>query len=310
MADFPNPANANEAGLYPIRTVATMTGIKPVTLRAWERRYGLLQPQRTPKGHRMYSRADIERIHTILDLLEEGIPISQVRTAMGATGEEPPEQLQWEQAGAWMGYRNRMLEAIARFADGALEATHNDALALYPAEVVNRYLIRPVLADLRERCWGDFEQHSQLRFFQTYLRNKLGERFLHHRTDTPGPRLLAAGLPGEQDDLDLLTLALAVQDRGYHVLNLGPDLPLPLLPRAVEEAQAAGLLLVGSAGTVAELWQDGLPELARQLALPIFVAGEGVDPQDDRLLGAGIQPLSPEIPDGLGALDLRLKAES
>ena len=58
------PADA----LYPIRTVSTLTGVHPVTLRAWERRYGLIRPHRTPKGHRLYTRADVDILagrHTV-----------------------------------------------------------------------------------------------------------------------------------------------------------------------------------------------------------------------------------------------------
>jgi MerR family transcriptional regulator, light-induced transcriptional regulator len=65
-------------GLFPIRHVCAETGINPVTLRAWERRYGLIRPLRTPKGHRLYSTEDIQRIRRILSLLEEGVAVSQV----------------------------------------------------------------------------------------------------------------------------------------------------------------------------------------------------------------------------------------
>ena len=46
--------------LFPIREVSRLTGVNPVTLRAWERRYGLIQPTRTDSGHRLYSQADID----------------------------------------------------------------------------------------------------------------------------------------------------------------------------------------------------------------------------------------------------------
>ena len=54
-------------GLLPIREVARLTGVNPVTLRAWERRYGLIVPQRTPKGHRLYSGAQIDQVRQVLD---------------------------------------------------------------------------------------------------------------------------------------------------------------------------------------------------------------------------------------------------
>lgn len=65
-----------ERGGLPIREVTRLTGVHPVTLRAWERRYGLVVPQRTGKGHRLYSEEQVERIRRILVWLERGVAIS------------------------------------------------------------------------------------------------------------------------------------------------------------------------------------------------------------------------------------------
>ena len=64
--------------LFPIREVARLTGINPITLRAWERRYGLIQPVRTESGHRLYTQKDIETVHRILDWIERGVAVSKV----------------------------------------------------------------------------------------------------------------------------------------------------------------------------------------------------------------------------------------
>ena len=65
-------------GLYPIRTVSRLTGVPSVTLRAWERRYRLITPTRTDKGHRLYTEADIERVRQVLALMERGVGVGQV----------------------------------------------------------------------------------------------------------------------------------------------------------------------------------------------------------------------------------------
>jgi predicted site-specific integrase-resolvase len=62
-----------DEGLYPIGTVSEITGVNAVTLRAWERRYGLIKPERTPKGHRLYSKTDVDKIQHILEQLGRGI---------------------------------------------------------------------------------------------------------------------------------------------------------------------------------------------------------------------------------------------
>ncbi|MCW8329353.1 MerR family transcriptional regulator [Photobacterium sp. SDRW27] len=68
-----------ETAFYTIKEVSEKTGINSVTLRAWQRRYGLLNPKRTEKGHRLYSDIDIEKIYDILSWLEKGVAIGKVR---------------------------------------------------------------------------------------------------------------------------------------------------------------------------------------------------------------------------------------
>ncbi|ELR65712.1 Transcriptional regulator, MerR family, associated with photolyase [Photobacterium marinum] len=74
-----------ESPNYSIKEVSEKTGVNPVTLRAWQRRYGLLNPQRTEKGHRLYSENDIEKIQRILSWLEKGVAIGKVRPLIEGT---------------------------------------------------------------------------------------------------------------------------------------------------------------------------------------------------------------------------------
>ena len=70
-------------GLVPIRTVSSLTGVNSVTLRAWERRYDLVKPIRTPKGHRLYTMAHVDLINQVVALLDNGMSIGQVRQVLG-----------------------------------------------------------------------------------------------------------------------------------------------------------------------------------------------------------------------------------
>lgn len=72
--------------LYPIRYLSEKTGIKPVTLRAWETRYKILKPHRTAKGHRLYSQADLDKVNRIVALINRGVTISQAIEALDEKG--------------------------------------------------------------------------------------------------------------------------------------------------------------------------------------------------------------------------------
>lgn len=78
--------------LFPIREVARLTGINPITLRAWERRYGLIEPVRTESGHRLYSQEHITLIQKALKLVnDKGVPISQVKPLLESENVATPQ---------------------------------------------------------------------------------------------------------------------------------------------------------------------------------------------------------------------------
>ena len=81
-----------------IQSVSERCGVNPVTLRAWERRYGLIRPARTGQGHRRYSEQDVARIERILGWLDRGLSISQVRSVLDQEHGEVRIEAHWQQA--------------------------------------------------------------------------------------------------------------------------------------------------------------------------------------------------------------------
>lgn len=80
-------SNLAQNALFPIREVARMTGVNPITIRAWERRYNLVEPIRTESGHRLYTQEDIDRLNQVTELTQQGIPVSQVKPLLKAPSE-------------------------------------------------------------------------------------------------------------------------------------------------------------------------------------------------------------------------------
>jgi DNA-binding transcriptional MerR regulator len=75
----------HQDALFPIREVSRLTGVNPVTLRAWERRYGLIVPTRTESGHRLYSAADIETVRSIRSWIDRGVAVGKVGKILAGT---------------------------------------------------------------------------------------------------------------------------------------------------------------------------------------------------------------------------------
>jgi MerR family transcriptional regulator, light-induced transcriptional regulator len=302
-------AQSSGGGVYPIRTVSDLTGINPVTLRAWERRYGLIIPERTPAGHRLYTEDQIDDIRRAIALVKQGVSISQVKRLLRSE-ESPRRPLAIANASGdpWEAYRQRMLTAVARFDEGAMDTIYNDALSLYPVDLLTRYLVVPLMEEMRQRPMDQPVGEAEVRFFQTYLRNKLGARFHHQNTQARGPRLMAACLPGEPTTLELLLFGLSATIHGYRLVLLGTNVPLNSLPLAVERSGSRGLILLGNQEPPSALLRTHLPLLAKEVPVPLFLCGHLVREREQTLKRAGITPLVAEAQDALHQIDEELAA--
>lgn len=289
-------------GLYPIGTVAALTGVNAVTLRAWERRYGLFEPIRKASGHRLYSQDDIDLINRVVGLLDRGMRIGQVQAhldaemarAAGETGTS---------SSLWKRHLDRMIAGIVQFDEAALESTYGEALAAYPVQTVTEYLLSPLLQELGRR-WEDGEGTiAEEHFFGCYLRSKLGARFHHRVRADHGPKLLLACLPGERHETGLLLFALGANDAGYCTILLGADIPLDELSAAARRTDAVAVVLSGCVPVEAKAFDAELADTVGRLACPVLVGGRASVAAFDAFKRAGAEPLGLDIDTGLARIN-------
>ena len=286
--------------LYTIGTVSKLTGVGAITLRAWERRYGLIKPVRKESGHRLYTRHHIDQINRITALTQQGIRISQIRPEMlesEATAEQGGE------ADAWNEYLNSMMAAIISFDEDRLEEVYNNALSLYPIGVVTRKLLTPLLTELGLR-WAEGDGSiSEEHFFAFYLRNKLGARYHHRPRGTGGSILLLAGLPGEHHEVGLLLFALAAHEAGYRVIPLGANMPLHELAGVAGSKNCSAIVLAGAIEPKDKILSKDLPILVKEAGIPVTVGGPASVYACEAIDRAGAEPLGRDIDHGLEKLD-------
>ena len=271
---------------YPIRAISELTGVPTTTLRAWERRYGLLKPNRTAKGHRLYSGEDIDLVKEIVNLLKSNHTISEAIRIIN--NPELNAASSAEIDGHWRVYQQRMLKAIENFNEQNLDMTYNEALSIYPVDMVTQGVIIPVLQLLGER-WQDREAGvAEEHFFSAFLRNKLGARLHHEARRSRGNKILVACLPGEYHELGILLFCIAVIGHGYRVLYLGTDMPLSQLSKTVERTDVAAVLL---SGTKTSLWggeiELELKKNIKSMNIPYLFGGELSASHKDRLESLG-----------------------
>lgn len=134
--------NVEEKRLYAIREVSEMTGVKPVTLRAWQRRYGLVQPERTEKGHRLYTDANIGMINEIQDWLSKGVSIGKVKALLTSGSDN---ELVAEAANLVLEEVDLLLSSLAALNKGQAESTIATVFKEYPLDIVSDQFVLPAI---------------------------------------------------------------------------------------------------------------------------------------------------------------------
>ena len=280
--------------LFPIREVSRLTGVNPVTLRAWERRYGLIQPTRTESGHRLYSMTEIERVRSIVDWIDRGVAVSKVGKILAKT--EPlkvlahiiPDDL--VQAG-YAQWQQQVQVAVSAFDDRALDQVYNQIFSSYSLSVVFQDILMPLWLQMLQRQ-DAFGQTSEWLFFDGFLRARVLQRIVALRGAQPR-KVIVSALAGQCRELELLVAALFLSgnDAGVRVLTTGQ--PFDELALVCERIKPQALVLFSNHAPTADLPRR-LNRLALSLDCQVMLAGDTADLAQDSLAGSSIGCLGNE----------------
>ena len=304
------------APLVRIGELSRRVGVRPETLRAWERRYGLLDPGRSHGGYRLYSQADEARVRTMTALLEQGIspaeaaklardaphaaggagsgvieagrvarmtvaaPAVPPTPAVGGAGTSVPAPAGPPVADPMAA---RLLEAIGSFDDGAANAILDEALARLSIEGALSTVVLPAMREVGER-WsrgelGIAEEH----FCTELLRGRLLAAARGWGAGS-GPLALLACPPGERHDVGLIAFGLALRECGWRIAFLGADVPVATVAETAERLDPAVVVVAAAEAARFESALRTLRSLGEFHAL--LVAGAGANGELARSLGA------------------------
>jgi MerR family transcriptional regulator, light-induced transcriptional regulator len=210
----------SEIGLFRIGELSRRSGVSPELLRAWERRYDLLRPTRSPGGLRLYAASDLERVQAMQGHLARGLAAAEA--AALATQSEADAA---EGAPHASDAREELAAALARFDEAGAHAVVDSLLARMSLDAVLRDVIVPYLHDLGERWEHGEVSVAQEHFASSVLRGRL-LGLARGWGRGLGPRAVLACAPGEQHDLGLIAFGLALRARGWRIVYLGADTPL------------------------------------------------------------------------------------
>ena len=249
----------NDAPLYNLSVVLRETGLKADTLRAWERRFGVPSPARTPGGHRQYSEKDIATVQWLLARQEEGMRISkavQLLDHLESQGQDPVAEMAYPtltqqslmdlgQASQLGDYRRAWIDACMQFDETTAEQVLTQSFALYPVELACIEVLQKGLAEIGA-MWYDGSSSVQ----QEHFASSLALRRIHSLIAAAAPPtrnedIIVACPPYEDHTFAPLLLTLMLRRRGLSVHYLGANVPLDQLTDTI--AQIKSRLTVFSA---------------------------------------------------------------
>jgi DNA-binding transcriptional MerR regulator len=271
------------SGGHRIGEFARRVGVNPELLRAWERRYGLLRPLRSPGGFRLYSAEDAERVARMREALDDGLSAAE---AAKVALEEPAPRPGFPGRDAG----ERLYAAIAAFDENTVHAILDESLATFNLETVLREIVLPTLqrvGDAWERGELDI---SHEHFASNIIRGRLMS--LARLWGRGGGRLaLLACVPGEAHDITLVAFGLMLRSHGWRILFLGADTPIETVVDTVRTTSPAIAVLASFDTGLIEAHADALRELAA--SVPLVLAGPGASaPACERL---GIDRLNGDL---------------
>jgi len=257
-----------------IGELSRRVGVSPELLRAWEARYGLLDPERTPGGLRLYSEVDERRVREMRRQIAAGLSAAEAaRVALSA----PAEPVSVE------GLLSRLDRDLTALDEPAAQVTLDRTFDSLDLDTALAQVILPFLRDLGARWAASERSVGQEHFASNVIEGRL-RTLARDWGDGDGPRVLMACPPGEQHELGLLCFGLLLRKRGWRITYLGAETPTPDLATAITELSPELVVLGAMSAQRFVDAADGIRAASAQARLAI--GGAGASEALARSLGA------------------------
>ena len=253
--------------LVRIGELSRRTGVSPELLRAWELRYGLLEPSRTVGRFRLYSEADIARVRRMRANLDAGLSASEAARVVLAE-RSPVDSLGLGEAA------DDLARSLESYDDVGAQAALDSLLAAFSLDTVVREVLVPYLHAVGERWQRGELSVGQEHFISNVIRGRL--LALSRGWDRGvGPRAVLASAEGDQHDLPVLLFGVLLRTHGWRITFLGADTPITSLAETVRAVRPDVAIITGTVQGVFEPLVEQLREVAREA--PLYLAGPAAD---------------------------------
>ncbi|MEK3789658.1 MerR family transcriptional regulator [Paenibacillus sp. FSL K6-1230] len=268
--------------MYTIRQVSAMLGIPSVTLRAWENRYGAVQPQRTETGYRTYSIEDVNDLRWLKEQVEtHDAPISQAVKQLKSRKQQSESlhpAMEHMAQDSYSDLAERIYQVLLRFDAAQGHSMIDMGFTMHGYDA----MFYRVLSTILIRVGDDWEQGkatvAQEHFITQLISQRFYQFFYLFPVNTRYPKALAICPEGEHHQVGLLQFALFLRKKGVDVLYLGANTPLDGL-RALISDQHVELICMSVTGAERVVQAD---QMVQQLhkqhpSLDFILGGKGYE---------------------------------
>ncbi|MBY6035664.1 MerR family transcriptional regulator [Fictibacillus nanhaiensis] len=257
-------------GKYNIKAVSKMLGIQAGTLRAWERRYSIVQPHRNEAGHRLYTDEQVYILKWLVNKVNQGFTISQaVDVAQNGELYKEAAPFSVENTDRAVEMSNMILDALLSFQEKKANDLLSQAFSMYNLEKV----IIDILGTLLVQVGYLWEQKkitvAHEHFTSSFLRMKIGQLMQWLPSDPHLPKVIASCGVDEEHELGLLMFTLFLRRKGFEVIYLGHGIPQEDLEVVINEVEPKMIFLsctitdhVNKTFQWVENLQEKFPEIA------------------------------------------------
>ena len=265
-----------------IAAVAQRTGVGADTLRKWERRYGVLRPNRTIGGQRRYDGRDVARVEWLRDRVDDGFRIGEAAALLTDDAATT--------TASTSGLRDAIVASVSDPDPRQLTALVEQAFTLNDVETAIEEIVAPALRTVGDRWREGAESIAEEHLLSEAVRSRLRVLLADRRHAVRGTAVLACA-PGERHELGLLALAVLLQADGWLPVYLGADAPLE-----------SSLALAGRMGADVVCLSASTPDLLADLHGRL---AEAQLPEATRVIVGGA---AAESPQGLGEVVTGLRS--
>ncbi|PYZ94482.1 MerR family transcriptional regulator [Salipaludibacillus keqinensis] len=222
-------------GKYNIKAVSNILGIHPGTLRAWERRYKIIEPVRNDAGHRLYTDEQMKVLKWIIDKVDQGFTIGQAvelldkQDVLEDMNHEAINKTQLE------AFQQDLLQSLLQFDEHKANRLLDQAFNVFSIEKVVISVLGGILIDVGDKWERNEISIAHEHYVTSYLRTKIGMVFHQLPVNSLLPKVVCVCGPNEQHEIGLLIFTFFLRRRGYETIYLGSGIPEKDICLVVEE---------------------------------------------------------------------------